>query len=103
MYTETKVPYRYEKTGRFAVEDESSTNLIVGFRDTTLSRDDIVLKEYVVKEGDTLQDLALRFYQTPELWSVLADANVQFFYPGDISDHAGETLYVPTKRTARIR
>jgi len=94
------VPNRYAQIGRWLIEDISRTVVIVGFRDTFVDTTTIQTLEYVVRENDTLPDLALRFYRIPEMWYAIADANTKIEYPLDIRNMVGETILIPRLRAA---
>lgn len=49
---------------------------------------------YTVVEGDRLDNLASRFFNNPEYWWHLADANPEIFYPEDLTP--GTVIRIPT-------
>jgi len=58
-------------------------------------------KTYVTKEGDTMAGLAFRFYGDSSLWYVIADFNVQVFYPLDLEANTALTI-PPLSVTGRV-
>lgn len=48
---------------------------------------------HVVREGDTLANLATRYLSDAKRWWILADCNPHAFYPGELEP--GMTLRVP--------
>lgn len=48
---------------------------------------------YVVQEGDRLDVLAYEIYGDPELWTEIARANPEVFYPDDLQ--VGTVLRMP--------
>jgi nucleoid-associated protein YgaU len=67
---------------------------IVFVRRYTSFRPDKNFLTYRVKEGDTLPDIANRYYKNPQLWWVIADYNfANLFYPLRLDE--GHILFIP--------
>lgn len=90
---------RYRRTPTYLIEDETGRNILTGFRRTTILQTFPGTKVHAVVEGETFQDIALKYYHTPEMWYVLADANPQIFYPADLA--VGDSVFVPPIQIAR--
>lgn len=91
------VPSRYNRTPRYRVKlDDGSAAPMLGFRRTTLPAEVLTSSiQHRVLGGDDLQSIATQYYGAPEYWSVLADANPQVFFPGDLDLFEGQTILVP--------
>lgn len=50
-------------------------------------------QEYYVKEGETFQFLAFRFFSDPKRWHEIADANPGLWYPLDAG--MGDYIQIP--------
>jgi len=48
---------------------------------------------YRIKDGDRFDSLAQQFYGRPDRWWILADANPEVFYPGNLQP--GAIIKVP--------
>lgn len=83
---------RYEYSDLiFAVDGEGTSRRIVR---APTPRDRVFeASRHVVHEGDRLDLLAARYYNDPEMWWVIADANPEVFYPGDIAP--GTVVRIP--------
>lgn len=55
--------------------------------------------EFIIRENETLMDLAHRAYGDAELWWHIADANPELLYPDQIP--AGTVVKVPNVATLR--
>lgn len=49
---------------------------------------------HIIREGERLDHLASRYYDDPEMWWVIADANPEIFYPENIP--AGTVVRIPS-------
>lgn len=56
--------------------------------------------EYIIKEGDRLDLLALNFYNDSSRWWRILDANPQIIYGGDLrlKSSVGETILIPRSK-----
>jgi hypothetical protein len=61
----------------------------------TLTRLTATYSIYYAREGDTLWNLAAKFYSDPREWNILADANPHVFNPY-VDLNPGSMLRVPT-------
>lgn len=88
---------RYANTLRFQVFDGSSLNIITGYRATTVDGTSATYIQHTILQGETMQDIALKYYGRSDLWYVVADQSPQIFYPEDISDNVGAVLRLAPK------
>tara|TARA_Y100000593_G_scaffold12269_3_gene22445 strand:+ start:2368 stop:2667 length:300 start_codon:yes stop_codon:yes gene_type:complete len=54
--------------------------------------------QYRVREGETFQSIAIKFYNDPELWYYIADSNPNILYSYDLYNHVGELINIPSTR-----
>lgn len=96
-----QVPSRYKYTPQALIKDSNTTyNIITGFRNPNLSNIDQNYSLYTVKEGDTLQSIAIQLYDSPEYAFALPDFNPEsdlLFWPDNIKNIVGRTIKVPKK------
>jgi len=85
---------RYQKTRAFTVD--STTTVFEGMRARVINPATGVL-EYVIKQGDRLDLLALYFYNDSSKWWRLLDANPEIMFAADltIEEQVGNTIQVP--------
>lgn len=92
----TRPPSRYKNTPRylFALDENVTIGSMVGFPRTTLGAI-VGSARHTIVRGETFQDIATRYYNAPEHWDVIASANTNIFYPGDIVNFVGATIIIP--------
>jgi hypothetical protein len=86
---------RYQNAPIFAGVDGGSP-LFQGVRPRTIGQAEGVL-EYLVKEDDRLDLLALYFYVDSRKWWRILDANPEIVFGADLTleDYIGETILIP--------
>lgn len=90
------IPRQYARIPRYIVRlSESEVGILTGFRETTNESDIPGTRLHTVKEGESFVSLALRYYNVPEYWFVLAEVNPEIAYPLDLRDHIGDTIKIP--------
>lgn len=52
-------------------------------------------RQHVIRPGDTLGGLSLRYFGTTERWDAIVDANDQLYGPGDLA--VGDTIEIPNR------
>lgn len=90
-----QIPNRYRRTPRYhiIVDNVGTLKPLIGFRRTFLTSS--LFARHLVAEGETMQDIALRYYKAPEWWYIIADANPTITFPGDIASHIGTYINIP--------
>jgi hypothetical protein len=85
---------RYRTVGTTTLLDASGET-IVYFRRRFLPPPErlAVLQEYAVVDGDRMDNLAARFFDDPELWWRLADAN-RVMRPEELTETPGRQLRI---------
>jgi len=85
---------RYQKTRFFTVD--SPATVFEGVRARVISPATGIL-EYIIKQGDRLDLLALYFYNDSSKWWRLLDANPDIMFAADLTleEHLGRTIQVP--------
>ena len=76
---------------KIVVASQETTYMLGVQVDFTRSRTE---QEYFVKDGENIQWLAFKFLRDPNLWWQFADANVQVWYPLDLS--MGDYIHIPS-------
>ena len=86
---------RYQNTLSFSAEN-GQLPVFEGIRARTIGPATGVL-EYIVKENDRLDLLALYFYVDSRKWWRILDANPDIFFGADLtlSEYVGETILIP--------
>jgi len=56
-------------------------------------------KRYIVQEGDHLDEIALEAYRDERMWWIIAAANPELLYPGDLP--VGMVLRIPDAASVR--
>lgn len=100
MKNPTRVPNRYADSPFVGLTPTSKDErrFFVDFRIPNKFK---IAKQYVVKEGDTLQLLAHKFYGFPELWFAIMDANHTILeHPQDLSGLVGYLINIPKVDTS---
>ena len=95
------IPSRYERTSRAELYDGTGIGLTMTKRHTYITGTPTRTLEHVIAISDTFPDLALRYYQDPNLWHYIADMNLFVPFPGDLGKHVGEVLTLLTPDTVR--
>jgi len=85
---------RYQKTRFFTAE--TTAGVFKGVRARVISPATGIL-EYVIKQGDRLDLLALYFYNDSSKWWRLLDANPDIMFAANLTldEHIGRTIQVP--------
>jgi nucleoid-associated protein YgaU len=91
---------RYQNTLLFSVGDGQS-GAFKGARARAIGAATPVL-EYIVKEGDRLDLLALHFYVDSRKWWRILDANPDIVFGADLmlDESIGETILIPRAKEA---
>lgn len=86
---------RYQNTRTFSTEN-GQPPVFEGMRSRTIGPATGVL-EYIVKEDDRLDLLALYFYVDSRKWWRILDANPEIIFGADLtlSEYIGETILIP--------
>ena len=91
------VPNRYSRTPVYIqFISTTETGVVRGFR-RTYRKEPAGSTRHTVKQGETLQDIALGYYFAPEYWHILADYNLNVLDPLDIDDLVGQRIIVPPR------
>jgi hypothetical protein len=90
VYNEFGYPYLQDDATNLKV---IIVNRETTYRVTTLNTDPVQQQEYYVKEGETFQFLAFKFFSDPKRWHEIADANPSLWYPLDAG--MGDYIQVP--------
>ena len=99
-----RIPNRYRSVPDVSLQNNDGTyTIITAFRDTTATEDDLNNSRlHRVRGEQTMNDIALDYFDVPELWYVIADANPDIFYPLDVLDKVGEQIKLPSTSNVRI-
>jgi hypothetical protein len=86
---------RYRNTRSFSAEN-GQLPVFEGIRSRTIGQATGVL-EYIVKENDRLDLLALYFYVDSRKWWRILDANPEIIFGADLTlgEYIGETILIP--------
>ncbi len=86
---------RYQDSRSFAAEN-GQPPVFEGMRSRTIGPATSVL-EYIVKENDRLDLLALYFYVDSRKWWRILDANPEIMFGADLTlnEYVGETILIP--------
>ena len=74
-----------------STDDRGDAAPVIFYEFSSLGR--LTYEEYTYKEGDRLDNLAMKFYRDPERWWVIAEYNPQVTDPQRIP--AGTVLRIP--------
>lgn len=92
-------PDRYKNEFLFSLKDLRNGGQIIvrEFKTNPIANATYEFREHLVKENETLQSLATRYYDLPELWCYIYYANVDILEFPDIDTVVGKYIKIPLR------